>query len=80
MGRPLEITQRVDSALSAPGVPVEISARLTAAKALALTRVESATAPSEAAATALQMAGDDDPAVGPVALQALGQAAPNEAR
>lgn len=80
MGRPMEITQRVDSALSAPGVPVEVSARLMAAKALALTRVESATAASEAAATALRMAGDDDPAVGPVALAALGQAARNEAR
>jgi DNA-binding CsgD family transcriptional regulator len=76
-GRPSEISERVDSTLALEGVSPDLGARLTAAKALALTRVESSAA-SATAEDALRMEGGHDPAVVLVAMQALAQAARNE--
>jgi DNA-binding CsgD family transcriptional regulator/tetratricopeptide (TPR) repeat protein len=73
-----EMVERVDATLALNGVSADLVARLTAAKALALTRVQSATAATATAQRALRMAGGDDPEVVSVAVQALGQAARNE--
>jgi len=77
-GRLTEVVERVDSTLSLAGVSAELVARLTAAKALALTRVESASVAEATAKRALQMDAGADPAVTLIAVQALGQAARNE--
>ena len=77
-GRLAEVTERVDATLALDGISADLVARLTAAKALALTKVESATAASTTAESALHMDGGADPEVVLVAVQALGQAARNE--
>ena len=77
-GRLAEVTERVDATLALDGISADLVTRLTAAKALALTRVESATAASTTAESALHMDGGADPEVVSVAVQALGQAARNE--
>jgi DNA-binding CsgD family transcriptional regulator len=79
-GRLSELVDRVDTTLSLTGVSAELIARLTATKALALTRVESASVAEATAQRALQMDGGVDPAVALIGLQALGQAARNEGR
>jgi DNA-binding CsgD family transcriptional regulator/tetratricopeptide (TPR) repeat protein len=79
MGRLDDITERMDSTLSLPGISTDLGARLMAAKALALCRTESASAASAVAQKALEM-NSDDPVVATVAAQALGQAANNTGR
>jgi DNA-binding CsgD family transcriptional regulator len=79
MGRLADLSERVDSTLALAGVSSDLGARLTAAKALALTRVESSAA-SATAQDALRMVGSNDPDVVLVAVQALAQAARNEGR
>jgi DNA-binding CsgD family transcriptional regulator/tetratricopeptide (TPR) repeat protein len=78
-GRLADISERVDSTLALPGVSSDLGARLTAAKALALTRVDSSAA-SATADDALRMAAGNDADVVLVAVQALAQAARNEGR
>jgi DNA-binding CsgD family transcriptional regulator len=76
MGRLGEIIERVDSTLAQEGIPRNLTARLTAAKALALSRADSAAAASAAANKALELDGDDTEVVA-VAVQALSQSALN---
>src|SRR6266545_823095 len=80
-GRVAELTERCDRVLRLPGLAPAIAARLTAARALARTRMLPGAAAAEGARIALETARavDDQEAIR-LALQASGEAAKNEGR
>jgi DNA-binding CsgD family transcriptional regulator len=76
-----EIERRVDLALSLDGVAPAVRAQLSAARALASTRTESAPSARQAAEAALASGRDlDDKGTQRIALLALAEAARNEGR
>jgi DNA-binding CsgD family transcriptional regulator len=80
-GRVAELTERCDRVLRLPGLAPAIAARLTAARALARTRMLPGAAAAEGARIALETAratGDQEAIT--LALQASGEAAKNEGR
>lgn len=79
-GELAEIVERVDATVALEGISAELQARLTAAKALALTRIGSSAEATATALSALRMQDESDPEVVSIAAQALGHAARNEGR
>lgn len=80
-GRVAELSQRCDRVLRLPGLSPPVAARLTAARALAQTRIlpGAEAAENSELALALARAADDREAI-TLALQASGEAAKNEGR
>ncbi|WP_428340607.1 AAA family ATPase [Mycobacterium sp.] len=79
-GELADIVERVEATVALDGIRAELLARLTALKALALTRIGSSAEATETALAALRMQDESDPEVVSITVQALGHAARNEGR